>query len=301
MKFNWERDFDSVAEFAKLFDERDFHRYTSWKYCYKVSQAVYTKYKDGKVTDFDYDYLALNLGFFLASWGMFRNSNLFYLGYKVHIEPIKFLFNQSVLWENSNIPGPVLETIKQGLIDKYSGKCEGVELAMTDTLFTKILLGLTGRVMAFDRFCNTAMRKLGYNAGLYGNNSGWVKVQGDFTKYEEAFAKYSTCLQTYKPLVCENGVYVESDEECSYPIAKNVDRFMFEFGMLYDALEKIAEPIAESKDEKKGSIGIIKSCFKRGISLDNTLLQSMIKDLDKDGSSNLAKRVEDMHNSAASK
>lgn len=297
MEFNWESDFDSVAEFAKLLDEKDYHRYTSWKYCYRVSQAVYSKYKDGKITDFDYDYLALNLGFFLASWGMFRNSNLFYLGYKVHIEPIKFLFNQSVLWENGNIPGPVLKAINQGLIDKYSGKCEGIELTMTDTLFTKILLGLTGRVMAFDRFCKTAMRKLGYNAGLYGKNSGWVKVQRDFLKYEEAFAKYPTCLQKYKPLAVENGVYVESDEECLYPIAKNVDRFMFELGMLYDALGKIKE----SKDEEQESVSIINSCFERGISLDNTLLQSMIKDLDKDGSLNLAKRVEDMHNSAASK
>lgn len=297
MEFNWEKDFDSVAEFAKLL--RDFHRYTSWKYCYRVSQVVYSKYNTGRITDFDYDYLALHLGFFLASWGMFRNSNLFNLGYKVHIEPIKFLFNQGVLWENGNIPGPVLKIIKQCLIDKYSGKCEGIEPTMTDTLFTKILLGLTGRVMAFDRFCKTSMRKLGYNAGLYGKNSGWVKVQRDFPKYEEAFAKYPKCLQTYKSLVVENGVYVESDEECSYPIAKNVDRFMFEFGMLYDALEKIEESIAESKDEEQESIGIINSCFKRGISLDNTLFQSMIKDIDKGESLSLAKRVKDLYNSVA--
>lgn len=295
MEFNWERDFDSVAEFAKLFDERDFHRYTSWKYCYRASKAVYSKFKAGKTTDFDYDYLALNLGFFLASWGMFRNSNLFYLGYKVHVEPIKFLFNQSVLWDTDYVPGPALKSIKQGLIDKYSGICEGIELTMTDTLFTKILLGLTGGVMAFDRFCKTAMRKLGYNAGLYGKNSGWVKIQRDFPKYEKAFAKYSKCLQTYKPLVVENGVYVESGEECSYPIAKNVDRFMFEFGMLYDALGKIKE----SKDEEQESVSIINSCFERGISLDNTLLQSMIKDIDKDESFGLVEKVRGLYNSVA--
>jgi hypothetical protein len=47
-------------------EAEDYSRYNSWKYCYEVLGDT-TKHNDT-------DYLVLNLGFYLASWGMYRGS-----------------------------------------------------------------------------------------------------------------------------------------------------------------------------------------------------------------------------------
>ena len=50
-------------------------RYLSWEHCYKVFAPHIGK----SPTDKDADFLALHLGFYLASWGMYRASSfLFY-------------------------------------------------------------------------------------------------------------------------------------------------------------------------------------------------------------------------------
>jgi hypothetical protein len=57
---------DQLINFQKITEAEDYSRYNSWKYCYEVFGDK-TKHRD-------IDYLALHLGFYLASWGMYRGS-----------------------------------------------------------------------------------------------------------------------------------------------------------------------------------------------------------------------------------
>ncbi|MFT8351735.1 hypothetical protein [Clostridium saccharoperbutylacetonicum] len=47
-------------------------RYLSWEHCYKVFQEAHNR---ATLTDNDIDYLVLHLAFYLASWGMLRDSS----------------------------------------------------------------------------------------------------------------------------------------------------------------------------------------------------------------------------------
>ena len=64
----------NINEILKSFineEEKSFHRFNSWNNCYSFFQNKYFKYN----SDDDYDdRAALHLGFYLASWGMYRGS-----------------------------------------------------------------------------------------------------------------------------------------------------------------------------------------------------------------------------------
>lgn len=56
------------------------HRFKSWEHCYKF----FNQHK-GNLNERLIDYASLNLGFYLASWGMMRGSSfLLQKDYKVH-------------------------------------------------------------------------------------------------------------------------------------------------------------------------------------------------------------------------
>lgn len=64
-------------------------RYRSWEHCY--SHFI----KARRSQEIDYDYLSLQLAFYLASWGMYRGSSfLLRKDYKVHIPVVKELLSE---------------------------------------------------------------------------------------------------------------------------------------------------------------------------------------------------------------
>lgn len=64
-------------------------RYRSWEHCY----SNFIKARGSQ--EIDYDYLSLQLAFYLASWGMYRGSSfLLQKDYKVHIPVVKELLNE---------------------------------------------------------------------------------------------------------------------------------------------------------------------------------------------------------------
>lgn len=69
-----------IKEFVSKNNE-PYQRYNSWYHCYDAF---------GKLSDTNH--LALHLGFYLASWGMYRGSStLLQKDYLVHVEPIKII------------------------------------------------------------------------------------------------------------------------------------------------------------------------------------------------------------------
>ena len=79
----------SSTEFYNVLKEDEYGRYRSWEHCYSHFMKARGQ------NDIDYDYLSLQLSFYLASWGMYRGSSfLLQKDYRVHIPVVKELLSE---------------------------------------------------------------------------------------------------------------------------------------------------------------------------------------------------------------
>ncbi|MFA6089843.1 MAG: hypothetical protein WC755_08350 [Candidatus Woesearchaeota archaeon] len=143
-------DIELVIEDFKSKSKSD-DRYTSFDYCYNYFR------KTNDLTQ-DIEKSCLVLGFYLASWGMFRGSSFLLQKSAKHFEPtIQYIatLDKSV-WDidadnynekNIQIIIKIYNNIKHLIISEKQSDI---------TLITKILLGIFGFIPAFDNnFCNS--------------------------------------------------------------------------------------------------------------------------------------------------
>lgn len=154
-------------------------RYRSWEHCYSNFCHARAKFNA------DYDYLSLQLAFYLASWGMYRGSSfLLQKDYKVHIPVVKELLKEKYeplvgiackdLKDTNN--QRLLNDINNYLVKYYdsirkSVKEQEVKSQLSDTLITKILMGTLGCVPAYDRYFISGIKAQGVATGNYNINS----------------------------------------------------------------------------------------------------------------------------------
>ena len=165
------------------------HRYRSWEIC----RSAFLKYEEGLPTEEEkkeeiIDYLALQLAFYLASWGMYRGSSfLLYLDYTIHKKTVEILldennrrlFKADILVKHENNHDDFLELLfgndgRQGIKselgnhyfdwrkqvnEKKAAVCDYIESEafetkneLSDVLITKILMGVYGCIPAYDRY-----------------------------------------------------------------------------------------------------------------------------------------------------
>lgn len=150
-------------------------RYRSWEHCY----SHFIKARGSQ--EIDYDYLSLQLTFYLASWGMYRGSSfLLQKDYKVHIPVVKELLNEKydVLAEidcigfKDDSNQKLLQDINSFLeqyYDKIRHKVKEQELKnqLSFTLITKILMGTLGCVPAYDRYFIAGIKNQKVATGNY--------------------------------------------------------------------------------------------------------------------------------------
>lgn len=150
-------------------------RYRSWEHCY----SNFIKARGSQ--EIDYDYLSLQLAFYLASWGMYRGSSfLLQKDYKVHIPVVKELLNEKCdvlagidcigFKDDSN--QKLLQDINSFLeqyYDKIRHKVKEQELKnqLSFTLITKILMGTLGCVPAYDRYFIAGIKNQKVATGNY--------------------------------------------------------------------------------------------------------------------------------------
>lgn len=272
----------SIVEIANVFANQKTctHRFSSWDYCYGLAQCMYARKKD--LTDSDYDYMALNLAFYLASWGMYRGSSfLLDKSYKIHIAPVKLIFSKDELWKESLSSRELTAFGKElaniyGVGDEVKASDDGVSGNMTDTLFTKILLGLTGNIIAYDRYCKTALSFLGCGRNFFRtrNDTSWDRLRND--GFETLANILSDVKASYPKVEFKDGGYVQTSESVTYPDAKNVDMFLFVLGGLCDAVTCISNQNSTA-NKKKTNEEFLVNCFKKGLSLDNAVLRAVIE------------------------
>ena len=165
----------SSTEFYNDLKADENGRYRSWEHCY----SHFIEARGFK--EVDYDYLSLQLAFYLASWGMYRGSSfLLQKDYKVHIPVVKELLREKYdalagidcigFREEHN--QKLLQDINSFLeqyYDKIRHEVKEQELKnqLSFTLITKILMGTLGCVPAYDRYFIAGIRNQKVATGNY--------------------------------------------------------------------------------------------------------------------------------------
>ena len=201
------------------------HRYRSWEHCYGYFQKAGRK----SLCD-DLDQAALQLGFYLASWGMYRGSSfLLQKSYTVHKEAVRVLASSDFekLWNidfgASDSDAEHILRIRhllQALTEVYKKEVDRKNTKQpTDTLLTKIILGTIGILPAYDRY---------FIAGLKHENN----TENDPRPNEKSInwlLKFCRCnlgdLQDVQQRIKSEGSPV------NYPLMKLIDMYFWEIGM----------------------------------------------------------------------
>lgn len=141
------------------------HRYASFDYCYNYFNSYSDKSELALPENLEKS--CLHLGFYLASWGMFRNSKLMQKSIHFYIPIIKWLANEcpADIWSidvnNYNEENISLLTITYNTLDDLLANINKNKR----TLITKIMLGIFGNCPAFDDYFTETFRK------CYGQNT----------------------------------------------------------------------------------------------------------------------------------
>ena len=197
-----EKNFDNAYEIEGENDKIYSHRYRSWEYCRKA----FIDAKGKKLDNDTIDALALQLAFYLASWGMYRGSSfLLSLDYTVHKEIVKILmkdcykdlFDSDNLLSDKSYRKTYLNLLfgseengedgKNGVvcdIQEYYEKwrravslspLEDIEVdgnkektndTVSSVLVTKVLIGVYGCIPAYDRYVMDGLKTQGINASF---------------------------------------------------------------------------------------------------------------------------------------
>lgn len=194
------------------------HRYLSWEYCHEAFRLNRRPQIDATI-----DYLCLHLAWYLASWGMLRNSFLMQKDYKIHADVVRLIYQPKWddLWDLSpeklsqEYYADRIMKLSESITEAYVASGAGIP---TDTLLTKILLGTVGCVPAYDRYFKKALADTGAAPQVFSAKS--IRTLGNlYLDHEDEFEK----------LRKHCGSRIE------YPAAKILDMCFFEYGFQRDA------------------------------------------------------------------
>ena len=194
------------------------HRYLSWEYCHEAFRLNRRPQIDATI-----DYLCLHLAWYLASWGMLRNSFLMQKDYKIHADVVRLIYQPEWddLWDLSpeklsqEYYADRIMKLSESITEAYVASGAGIP---TDTLLTKILLGTVGCVPAYDRYFKKALADTGAAPQVFSAKS--IRTLGNlYLDHEDEFEK----------LRKHCGSRIE------YPAAKIPDMCFFEYGFQRDA------------------------------------------------------------------
>jgi hypothetical protein len=211
------------------------HRYRSWEHCYR-----YFHRSTPEAIGADRDHAALQLGFYLASWGMYRGSSfLLQHTYTIHLGVIDQLVAPrfSVLWEQEFGAGDedlslvplILEGI-DAVREAYRPFAPTAESRQaSDTLVTKIILGTFGCLPACDRFFIDGFKSANFRYSYLN------------AKFLERILEF--CGDNLRELR-EEQKSIERIGGMRYPLMKLVDMYFWQIGFELDGsrMDEGAEP-----------------------------------------------------------
>lgn len=222
---------ESISEYLELINLDEQHRFISWEHCYKHFQGCFkTRDADGEVRNED----CLNLGFYLASWGMYRSSGILWKDYTIfypiveeigkekysplrNIRLVEYCTNEQLIELLFDLKKSIAGIISS---NRFFRNVMDEELAPTisptDTLVTKILLGTLGCVPAYDTLFKSGCKELG------------ISPHSNFTKksFQSILKHFSNEAFDFEEL--RN--VIKSDRKSSYPDMKIIDMYCWQIG-----------------------------------------------------------------------
>ena len=239
----------------KLSDGTYSSRGNSWKYCYQKFKEAYNQ---KSLPPKEIDNLAQALAVYLSSWGMYRASSfLLNSDYRVHLKPIEIILEYKDLCIDNNLfDDPSKE--KQLFGDKgvyiglesYYKKCKKA-LGKTfvkneipsDTLISKILLGVYGCIPAYDQnfkkgiSCWQGCQMLTSKGNaIYGKERGGLKslkniletpkLLEELTQYHNIHSEY-TFMKVVDMYFFGLGLVVGDDTRKKEAIMKELEKYYF--------------------------------------------------------------------------
>ena len=190
------------------------HRYRSWEHCY-----LYFRRAREEDLVANRDHAALQLAFYLASWGMYRGSGfLLQHTFTVHRDVIDLIAEPrfTKLWkadfggkETDDQFVPVLDELVKGVRQQYQ------PFEPTDTLITKIILGTFGCLPACDRYFIDGFKSKGFKYSCVN---------------DKFFRSVRVYCQTKLVDLLKEQKTIEQASGIRYPLMKLVDMYFWQIG-----------------------------------------------------------------------
>lgn len=216
-----------ISEYTEDFKEDDHHREKSWVHCYR-----YFGNHDSMISDETIDVACLHLGFYLASWGMYKGSSfLVNKDYRLHEYTVRTLLKTeySYLWnlgfdacDRSEEVAALILQLKEDLIHSYTDQIVATDgsqrrVNITDTLITKIMLGTMACLPDFDNYFIIGLKKA--SAGFKSYRLNLTSIMSIFSFCQDNMAELK---KAQEKVFQETGI--------KYPMMKLVDMYFWQLG-----------------------------------------------------------------------
>jgi hypothetical protein len=218
-----------IATFYERAAVGQHHRYRSWEHCYRFFKT------SGRVSVRTHrNIAALQLGFYLASWGMYRGSSfLLQHDYVIHENVIERLTSVEFdeLWQTEIGDGPSAQEPVEVVLAAVSAVKDAYRPYgdATDTLATKVLLGTLACVPACDRY---------FIEGFKLSGRQYSRLNSRFMgRIIEFCTVHKRELRKQQARILENG-------GMHYPLMKLADMYFWETGFTANS--------GRPRDDRKG-------------------------------------------------
>ena len=209
----------AVSYFERAVNDK-YHRLRAWEFLWDHLQSIPTWKGIANVKNLEKS--ALHLGFYLANWGMFRGSSeLLNVNIKFFEDFVSVLFTDidSEFWDLTLDDFRKENLVAQETFDhavKIICDFENKRISWTDTLVTKVLLGVWGHCPARDTVFKKGFSKF-IKRSHYGRQP---RTSGRYLVYlNQVKQKESWAMPKFQTIAGNN-----------YPPGKIIDMAFFEYG-----------------------------------------------------------------------
>lgn len=180
--------------FLKNLNESEFHRLRSWDSCFKF-------FSDPRFTIQDPQLLhvgGLQLGSYLASFGMFRGSKLGTIAISAFEKLVLNIFQNIEKSSNNSYKSIPLPELRE-IVKRSLKMAPFTEVSPTPTLISKIIMGVFCRTIAEDRYAKKGLQKFQeQNPKLHPLKGNIKSIDWDsISKCEPLAKRFATLTPTF--------------------------------------------------------------------------------------------------------
>lgn len=193
-------------------DRKDTARYASFDYCFNYFNGFH---RQGELQEIvapqNLQLSCLHLGFYLASWGMFRGKSHLLQGSMKHYVPLlRTIIEAEYLFD---LDAPDYDEERIAVLRQAFDRIRvSFPHPATPTLVTKVMLGVFGCVLAFDTYFNK-----GFDASTFGPKS-LRRIRHFYDEHHELIDRYRIPTIDFSS---------GKDTELRYTAAKVIDMVFF--------------------------------------------------------------------------